>query len=161
MGCGLKQNRTHYGGNMGQSRCASCGKFIGRLLLSAIFLISGVGKLLAYDATAAYMKEAGLTMIPLLLIAAAAVEILGGLSLFLGLRARLGAAVLILYLIAVTALFHNFWDLEGAVRQLQLIEFLKNLAIIGGLFYVASSGAGCLAVTKCCKESCTKEGEKH
>lgn len=122
--------------------------FLGRLALCAIFILAGIGKFMDYEGTAKYMESAGMTMIPVFLYAAAVVEILGGLSLLLGFKARIGAIVLLLFLIPTTLIFHSFWHLEGADRSLQQIMFLKNLAIFGGLLYVAACGAGKFSVDR-------------
>lgn len=123
----------------------------GRVLLSIIFILSGVGKFVDYNSTAQYMAAKGMTMVPFFLIVAAVVELLGGLSLLLGYRTRWGAALLILYLIPVTGIFHDFWMIEDpAMRQMQVIEFLKNIAIMGGLFYVLGAGGGKWSFDACC-----------
>jgi len=118
------------------------GLFLGRVALCTIFILAGVGKFLNYDGTAQYMASKGMTMIPIFLVLAALVEICGGLSLLLGLRARMGATLLFLFLIPVTIIFHDFWNLTGPDKQAQMIEFLKNLGIFGGLLYVMSIGPG-------------------
>lgn len=119
--------------------------FIARLCLAAVFLWGGASKWLYYDQTVQYMASKGFTMIPMFLAAASIVEILGSLSLIFGLRTRFGALILALFLIPATAIFHDFWNLAGADRSMQMIHFLKNLAIFGGLIYVVCNGAGWLA----------------
>lgn len=131
--------------------------FIGRLCIATIFILAGVSKFINFDQTAAYMASKGLTMIPLFLFGAAAIEILGGLSLVLGYRTRLGAAILLLFLIPTTIIFHDFWNLSGAEYSEQQINFLKNLAIFGGLLYVLNYGSGKLACDTFCK---TKQREE-
>lgn len=116
--------------------------FIGRLCIAAIFLAAGVTKFMEYDQTSQYMLAKGFTAVPIFLFGAALIEILGGLSLVFGYKARIGALALWAFLIPTTIIFHDFWNLEGADRALQQIMFLKNLAIFGGLLYVLSSGAG-------------------
>lgn len=123
-------------------KCHSCWLLIGRLCLSIIFILAGVGKFLDYEGTAEYMGSKGMMMVPFFLITAALLELFAGLSLLLGYRVRLAATLLILFLIPVTYIFHDFWNLEGAARQMMMIEFLKNTAIFGGLFYVLGAGAG-------------------
>lgn len=120
----------------------SFGLFLGRLCLATIFVMAGIGKFLDFEGTAKYMESAGMTMIPFFLYGAAVVEILGGLSVFLGFKTRLGATLLLLFLIPTTIIFHGFWNLEGAMRMMQTTEFLKNLAIMGGLLYVIVCGPG-------------------
>ena len=81
-------------------------------------------------------------LIPVLLPAAAVLELAGGLSLLLGFRARLGALALVLFLVPTTLIFHNFWAYQGPEAQNQMIHFMKNLALMGGLLVVVGLGAG-------------------
>jgi putative oxidoreductase len=120
---------------------------VARLLLCVIFLLSGASKLMAWPQTEAYMIEHGMTVAtPALLAGAIIVEIAAGLALLLGFQVRLFAIVLFLYLIPTTLLFHNFWDFQGMERQNQMIHFLKNLAILGGLLDLSVVGAGALSL---------------
>ena len=115
---------------------------VGRLILAAIFLISGLGKIGNWGGTAGYMAAKGMPLVSLFLLGAIVIEVLGGASIVLGLKARLGALALIVFLIPVTLIFHNFWAFEGQAMQQQVIQFLKNLSILGGLLFVAVYGAG-------------------
>lgn len=107
---------------------------IGRLGLGGIFLASGLGKLADLRGTAAYMASAHMRAVPFLLAGAIVLEVLGGLAVVSGYRARWGALALLAFLVPATFLFHNFWAFQGAERQLQMIGFLKNVSIGGGLF---------------------------
>jgi putative oxidoreductase len=119
----------------------------GRVLLSLIFVLSGISKIMDWPETVQFMQTQGLPMVPLLLGAAIVVEILGGLSVLIGWHARWGAWLLFLYLIPVTLILHNFWAFTGAEQQMQLVNFLKNLAIMGGLLLVAAyDGAAWVSV---------------
>jgi putative oxidoreductase len=110
---------------------------IGRLLIGLPFLMSGLGKLTAYGATTAYIGSVGLPLAPLGWAIAVAFEIGGGLLLVLGFRAREVAFGLAVFTLATAIFFHrNFAD------QNQMIHFLKNLMIIGGLLQIAHFGAG-------------------
>jgi putative oxidoreductase len=104
---------------------------LGRILLSLIFILSGLG-----------MAAKGMVAVPFFLTMAILFEIGGGLSILLGFKARLGAWALAFYLIPVSLIFHNFWAFTGADQRMQMINFLKNLAIMGGLLLVALRGAG-------------------
>jgi len=77
---------------------------------------------------------------PALLAIATALELVGGLMLLLGIRVRLASVFLILFLIPTTLLYHHFWYLYGEERNLQLIMFLKNCAILGALLNVVAMG---------------------
>lgn len=132
---------------------------IGRLLLAAIFLISAYNKVVFYDATAVYMASKGLPMVPLLLTLSIIIEFVGGLSLVLGYKIRALAVLLIIYLIPVTLTMHDFWMMPDPMQmQNNMYHFLKNLAIMGGLLYVASVGAGYLGIDRC-GYACRKEAK--
>jgi len=122
--------------------CCSFTLLLGRFFLGLIFLLAGIGKFMDYDGTAKYMEAMGMTMVPFFLYGAAIIECLGGLSLILGFKTRIGAALLLLFLIPTTLIFHSFWNFDGVERAMQMINFLKNLAIFGGLLYVLCIGAG-------------------
>ena len=122
--------------------CHSLAALAGRIALSAIFLLSGFNKITNWSGTADHMAHQGLPAVPLLLAGAIAFEILGGLSLLLGFFGRLGAAALIVFLIPTTLIFHAFWAVDPAQQQNQMIHFMKNLAILGGLLMAVAHGTG-------------------
>ncbi len=115
---------------------------IGRLLLASIFVISGIAKVTDPAGAIAYMQAAGIPAAEALVWVAGFAEILGGASLIFGAFARLGGFALSIYLIPVTILFHDFWNLDGPERMSQMADFMKNLAILGGLSLVVAYGAG-------------------
>jgi putative oxidoreductase len=118
----------------------------GRVLLSVIFLMSAFGKVTNWSGTEAYMASHGMPAVPVLLALAVLFEAGGGLCLLLGCRTRLAALALVVFLIPATLIFHNFWAFEGAEQQMQMINFLKNLAIMGGLLHVVGTGPAGLAI---------------
>jgi putative oxidoreductase len=115
---------------------------VGRVCLSLIFLMSAFGKLTNWNGTAGYMASKNLPAIPVLLILAVLFELVGGLSVLTGYKARWGASLLVVFLLIVTPIFHNFWAVSGADQQNQMIHFLKNVAILGGLLQIVARGAG-------------------
>ncbi len=119
---------------------------LGRILLSQIFLISGVMKIVQWSQTEAMMAKKGMPAVPLFLVGAIFCELVGGLSLLLGYRARLGALLLFLYLIPTTLVFHSFWHYQGPEHVEQMHNFMKNIAIMGGLLMITSLGAGWLSL---------------
>jgi putative oxidoreductase len=119
---------------------------LGRVLLGALFLISGLGKLGNWEQTAGHMASQGLPLANLLLAGAAATEIVGGLSLLLGYRTQWGALVLAAFLVPVSLTMHGFWAHTGEARQMHLIHFMKNLSLIGGLLAQAIAGPGALSL---------------
>lgn len=114
----------------------------GRILLALIFVVSGLGKITGFAGTAAYMASKGLPMVQVLLPLAIAAELGGGLLLALGWKTRWAAALLFLFLIPTTLIFHQFWGLDPKLAQMQQIHFLKNVAIMGGMLMVIAGGAG-------------------
>lgn len=120
----------------------SLADLVGRLLLALLFLLSGLGKITGYDATAGYMQAMGVPALLLPLVIA--LEVLGGLALILGWQTRLVAVLLAGFSLVSAALFHH--DLAD---QIQRVMFLKNLAIAGGLLIVAVHGAGAWSIDAC------------
>ena len=111
----------------------------GRLLMAALFLIAGVGKLSAYAGTQAYMQSAGVpgALLPLVIL----VEIGGGALIVLGWQTRLAALVLAGFSIVTGVIFH-----AGSADQMQQIMFLKNLGMAGGFLFLVANGAGRLSL---------------
>lgn len=121
---------------------------IGRALLAFIFIVSGLSKIPSWNETLQYMSAQGIPWGPMFLFPAIFIEVIGGIGLLVGYRARLSAALLAAYLVPVTLIFHAFWSYSGMERQMQLINFMKNLAIMGGLLTVAGLGAGALSLDR-------------
>jgi putative oxidoreductase len=115
---------------------------IGRILLAVIFVASGITKLAAYEQSLGFMTSAGLPAPEVLLVLAAIAEIAGGAAILTGFLTRIGALGLIIFLIPTTLIFHRFWDLAEPERTMQLGNFLKNLAIAGGLALLVAYGPG-------------------
>ncbi|WP_050629634.1 DoxX family protein [Bradyrhizobium viridifuturi] len=116
-----------------------------RLAIAPLFLYSGIGKLMAFSTTAGRLGGAdGIGAV--LAAGATAVELGCGVALVLGLFARQAAAVLFLFTIAATLMFHNFWAAPEAQVVTQTINFLKNLGLLGALAMIASYGPGSYAL---------------
>lgn len=110
---------------------------IGRMLMAAIFLLSGVGKVAAPGATMAYIASAGLPVPALALVVAVIIEVGGGILLVLGYQTRIAALIMAGFTVATAVGFHNNFADQG-----QMINFMKNLAMTGGLLQVVAFGAG-------------------
>jgi putative oxidoreductase len=113
-----------------------------RLTIVPLYLYSGVGKVMAFSATAGRLNAWVDGFGSALAAGAVAVELGGGVALLLGLLARQAAVALILFTIAATLMFHNFWAAPEAQLVQQTINFLKNLGLIGALALIAHRGAG-------------------
>jgi len=142
---------TYWKGGPAMQKIERFAPLLGRIFLAFIFLMSGLEKIGNWDQTAGYMASKEMPMIPLFLVGAIFLEVLGGLSVLLGWKARVGAAGLLVFLVPTTLIFHNFWALEGMEQQAQMINFLKNLAILGGLFLILGLGPGSLSINDRCK----------
>jgi putative oxidoreductase len=112
---------------------------LGRLLLSAIFILSGLGKIPHFNDVAGMMAQKGIPLASLALGITLLIEIGGGLMVLTGFKARYAALVIAIWLVPVTLIFHKFWGIPAADQQGQMINFLKNLAIMGGLLILASA----------------------
>ena len=115
--------------------------FVGRLLIGVPFAMSGFGKLVAYGATTAYIASAGLPVPPLAYAIAVLVELGGGVLLIAGYQARSVALAMAVFSLAAAVSFHN-----NFADQNQMIHFLKNVMITGGLLQIVAFGAGALSV---------------
>ncbi len=114
-----------------------------RILIAAVFVLSGINKMGDFSGTAAFMRSAGLPMAELLLVPSIAIEVIGGLMLVIGWQTRAAALLLFLFMIPVTSVFHNPWAAaDAALAQQQMIHLLKNLAIMGGLLHLLAIGPG-------------------
>jgi putative oxidoreductase len=114
---------------------------VGRIGLASLFLISGFGKLAAPAATKAYIASSGLPFPDLAYLGALVVEIGFSLVLIAGWRTRTVAGLMALFAVATALAFHHQFS-----DQNQLIHFLKNLAIAGGLLQVVAFGGGALSL---------------
>jgi putative oxidoreductase len=128
----------------GAAQTASYSNFIalaGRVLLAAIFVLSGVGKVADPAGTLAYIGMAGLPFPQLAYAGAVLVELGGGVALILGYRTRIVAAAMALFSIAAALAFHS-----ALADQNQFIHFFKNIAMAGGLLQIVAFGGGGLSL---------------
>jgi putative oxidoreductase len=114
---------------------------LGRLLIALIFVMSGLSKIAAPANTMAYIQFAGAPFAPAAFAIAVIAEVGGGLALLLGFQTRLAATMLAIFTLATAVLFHN-----NMADQNQMIHFLKNIAIAGGLLQVVAFGAGAFSL---------------
>jgi putative oxidoreductase len=115
---------------------------VGRLLLALLFLDAGFGKIGGVAGATGYIASKGLPMPELVAWATIAVELVAGAMLALGWRARWAALALAVFTMVAAVLFHDYWAVPPDQVSGQRINFMKNLAVTGGLLYVWAAGAG-------------------
>ncbi|WP_225773013.1 DoxX family protein [Pseudomonas sp. Marseille-Q5115] len=130
-------NRTSHSQTLTTGTLYASAALTGRVLLSTIFLLSGISKLSAPAGMIGYIESVGLPFPTVALAIAILVELVGSIALILGYRTRLVAAGLAVFSVATALAFHNQLS-----DQNQFIHFFKNLAMAGGLLQVAAFGAG-------------------
>ncbi len=113
------------------------GMLIGRIILVYIFLASGSGKVGNFGGTAQMMAQHGIPMASFFLVGAICFELGGSLLVALGLLTRLGALLLLIFLIPTTLVFHG-----NIADPMQKIQFMKNVAIFGGMLFILAAGPG-------------------
>ncbi|MDY7539357.1 DoxX family protein [Undibacterium sp. 5I1] len=122
------------------------GPLVGRILIALIFVASGAGKIAGFDGTVGYIASKGLPLPQLAAIAAIIVELGGGLAVILGWKARWAAAAMLIFTASAAVIFHNFWGVPADQAQNQMIHFMKNISMMGGLLFVIIHGSGALSL---------------
>ncbi len=114
---------------------------LGRLFFALIFVMAGPNHFSSQ--TIAYAALQGVPLASIAVPFSGVLAILGGLSILVGYRARIGAWLIVLFLLAVTPTMHNFWAVsDPMMHQMQMIMFMKNLAMLGGALLITQFGAG-------------------
>ena len=121
---------------------------VGRILLAAIFIKSGFGKIAGFEGTVGYIASKGLPLPQIGAIVAILVELGGGILLAIGFKARWAGLVLAIFTLAAGILFHDYWAAEAAQKMAQQINFWKNVAIAGGMLMVFAFGPGRFSVDR-------------
>lgn len=119
---------------------------IGRICLAWLFVPAGFGKIAGFSGTVAYAASAGLPFAPAMVAIGLAIELLCGLALLVGYKARWAAALLALFVAVAAVGFHNYWSMPAERQAMQKINFNKNIGIFGGLLFVVAFGAGRLSI---------------
>lgn len=119
---------------------------LARLLLAALFLPAGIGKISGFAGTAGYIGSVGLPMPELGAAIAIAVEVLGGIALIIGLGTRWAALALAGFTLVASFFFHAYWALPAEQQMMQQLMFMKNIGVVGGLLALAAFGAGAFSL---------------
>jgi len=115
---------------------------IARILLMLLFLVFGWSKLTGYSGTVAFMQHDAVPFPALAAVIAIVVEFFGALVIMLGVCTRPAAIVLAIYTLATAVIGHHFWTMSGGARMGNMINFYKNISIIGGFLLLYVTGAG-------------------
>ena len=116
---------------------------IGRVMIVGIFLMSAVGnKIPNFGNVTKYMAGEGVPMPSIMLAGAIVFLVAGGISILVGYKTQVGAALLLIFLVLATYFFHDFWTFEGEARQQQMIQFLKNASLMGTMLFLMANGPG-------------------
>ncbi|MGO9589806.1 MAG: DoxX family protein [Candidatus Acidiferrales bacterium] len=119
---------------------------IGRILMSAVFILAGIGKITGFSMEEGFVASKHLPLPAVALAIAMIIELVGGLAILVGLYTKFTAWIVFLYMIPTTFIFHNFWAMQGGDRLNNMLHFEKNLAIMGGLLFLAAFGPGPMSV---------------
>jgi len=118
---------------------------IGRILFSLLFLMAIMGHF--SSGTIAYASSAGVPMASIMVPLSGIIAFLGGLSIVLGFKTKMGAWLIIIFLIPVTFMMHKFWAVSDPMaQQMQMANFMKNMGLIGGALFLAYFGAGPISI---------------
>ncbi len=115
---------------------------VGRVLLAFMFVYAGFGKIGGFEHTAAAIAGKNLPLPPVATAIAIAVELIGGLMLVVGWKARWAALAIAIFTFFASIFFHNFWTMAEQAARVNQLMFLKNMAVIGGLLIVVALGPG-------------------
>lgn len=127
-----------------QSLPAGAAILAGRVLFSLIFILAGLNHF--SKQTIAFAASQGVPLASVAVPLSGVIAVVGGLSILLGYRARLGAWLIVLFLVGVTPL-HNFWAVhDPMMAQIQMAMFMKNISMLGGALLISQLGAGPLSL---------------
>jgi putative oxidoreductase len=114
---------------------------IGRILFALIFLMAGPSHFI--KTTIAFAGSQGVPMASILVPLSGVIALLGALSIILGFRTRIGAWLIVLFLVGVTPALHNFWAVsDPMMHQMQMVMFMKNVSMMGGALLISQFGPG-------------------
>ena len=145
--------------SMNDNPVQGIGTVLGQIMIATIFLMSTVGnKIPNFNKVAGSMASDGVPMPQVTLVGAIVFLIAGSLSIIVGFKARIGATLLLVFLVLATYFFHDFWTLEDAqAKQDQMIQFMKNLALMGTMVFLMTNGSGRMSLDNILL---TKEGNE-
>jgi putative oxidoreductase len=135
---------------------------LGRVMICTIFFMSAVGnKIPHFDAVSELMGQKGIPAPKVMLVGVIVFLIAGSLSVVLGFKARVGATLLLIFLVLATYYFHDFWDVtDPAAKQEQLIQFMKYLGLMGAMVLIIANGTGPMSLDERAKSISHRTGSE-
>jgi putative oxidoreductase len=119
---------------------------VARLLMAALSLPAGIGKLTGFAGTVGYITSVGMPMPTVAAAISAVVEVLGSLALIFGVGTRVAALVLAFFTLVASYFFHAYWAVPADQQMITQLLFFKNVAVVGGLLALAAFGAGAWSI---------------
>lgn len=119
---------------------------VGRILIVALFLPAGLGKIAGFEGTLGYFASLGILAPVFALVVTIVIEVLGSLALLIGFQTRVVAIVMAIFTLAAALTGHAYWAVPADAAFIAQLLFFKNIAVMGGLLVIASSGAGSFSV---------------
>jgi putative oxidoreductase len=119
---------------------------LGRLLIVALFLPAGLGKIAGFEGTLGYFASLGIPAPTFALAATIVIEVLGGIALLIGFQTRLVAGIMAIFTLVAAVTGHAYWAAPVDQAFIAQLLFFKNIAVMGGLLVLASAGAGGFSV---------------
>ena len=133
---------------------------VGRILFSTIFIMTIMGHFSQQDIS--FAAAAGVPLASIAVPVSGIIAFLGGLSIAFGYKAKWGAWLIVLFLVPITLMMHNFWSApDKMTAQMQLAMFIKNLSILGGALMIAYFGTGPLSLDSLLKNKVSKLNYSH
>ena len=120
----------------------------GRIFMALVFIVFGVRSIMGFAGSVGYFTKLGFPSPEAMVILAIIIQLVAGIALFIGWKARWAAWLLVAYVVIATVTAHRYWEYDAAQYVAQMTNFFKNLAIIGGLLYSAVLGPGRYSVDK-------------
>jgi putative oxidoreductase len=114
---------------------------VGRMLICWIFIYSAWGQIVEFQFWANRATQKGLPGAAAI-VASITIQMVGGIAVLIGAQTEIASLVLFVFLVPTTLIFHDFWTVHGAARDAQIVNFNRNVAILGGLLFVSMFGAG-------------------
>ena len=122
---------------------------VGRLLIVALFLPAGLGKIAGFEGTLGYFASLGIPAPVFALVATIVIEVLGSIALIVGFQTRIVAVIMAIFTSIAAVTGHAFWAAPADAVFIAQLLFFKNIAVMGGLLVLASTGAGSFSIDGC------------